>query len=195
MNWAIELTRLYLSKNDIASIFGIIIYTDAHPHIKKLLADNDYWLALDEISGPAWAIFSIKPMQGYFELDKSNRQDMMSFMVKVWREPRENKELLDAFELSSTRDLPLFLVFTQDNDGDILKIKYKIEGENIDETFSSLRRIVKTVTNAINGVSSENIKNPLGVYQAVSLASSNYFTIDRLKKGIKLYSWVKSLVS
>jgi len=30
------------SKNEVVQLFGVILYTDKHPNIKKVLRDEDY---------------------------------------------------------------------------------------------------------------------------------------------------------
>ena len=39
-------------------VFGVVFYDVRHPYVKKVLADRDFWSALDALSGPRWAIFT-----------------------------------------------------------------------------------------------------------------------------------------
>jgi len=48
----------------------VILFTDAHPHVVKVLQDREYWKALNEASGDDWYVFSIKPTNGRYEQRK-----------------------------------------------------------------------------------------------------------------------------
>ncbi len=194
MNWAFEFSKKYKPKAGLADIYGVVLYTDAHPYIKKVLADDDNWKALNEISGDLWAIFSIKPLQGkYGNPSDTFSSEFMEFMVPVWKEPNENKTLLNEFQLESTEDLPLLLVFTQDNDGEILKLTFKIDEDSLENAYNSLRKIIEVITKAIEYVSPEYRKSPSGVFQAVKINTDSFITIEKIKKGIKFYSWIKKI--
>lgn len=87
----------------------VILYTDKHPNIKKILRDDDYWLAPHEITGENFAVFSVRPEKGRYESSKSS-PGVMSMMFRIWKEPRENQKLIDLFEIENTSILPLLLL-------------------------------------------------------------------------------------
>lgn len=111
MNWAMRLAEICRGDKSLVDIFGVILYTDLHANIKKVLRDQDYWSSLDELSGNNWAVFCIKPEAGRLDYADS-RPGQLGLMIPVWKEPEENMSLLEEFEIDSTRDLPLLLVFT-----------------------------------------------------------------------------------
>lgn len=39
---------------NLSRIYGFILYTDCNPYVAKVLRDNDFWKALDSISGNNW---------------------------------------------------------------------------------------------------------------------------------------------
>jgi hypothetical protein len=192
MNWLNELHLEYNSREDLVNIFGVILYTDANPYVKKVLSDENFWKALDIISGLKWVIFSIKPKKGYYSYPESSHV-MMSFMSMhpTYREPKENEAILKEFNISSTKDIPLLLCFTQDKDGEILKSTLKIEDDFVDSAYNSLRKNIKVVTDAVDGILDENRKNSLGVYGAVNAAIDSHKFWERVKKGIIFYEWIK----
>lgn len=196
MNWAREIYTHYREVKDVVDTCGIILYTDAHANIKKVLADNTYWNSLDEISGKKWAILSIKPKAGAYEIPRTNHSsDTFGFMVRVWKEPKENQELLEEFEIESTKELPLLLCFAQYKDGEILKASVKLDDSSIDEAFKSLRRTIRAIAEAVEDIQIENSKNPLGVHGAVSHAIDNYKNWEFMKKGIKFIPWVSKFIT
>ena len=48
---------------NLSRIYGFILYTDCNPYVAKVLRDNDFWKALDSISGNNWPIFAARPLQ------------------------------------------------------------------------------------------------------------------------------------
>src|SRR3989337_2623534 len=104
MNWIFQSTEHLKHQEGLVNAFGVILYTEKHPNIKKVLADNDYWVALDKISGPKWAVFSIRARAGYYSLP-TLPQGTMGMMIPVWKEPCENELVLENFEIESTKEL------------------------------------------------------------------------------------------
>src|SRR5687768_10872438 len=101
-------------KKKRALAFALIIHRTTEPQIKKLLADKDYWDALDEISGRFLTVFYIdstnrrKPRKR-----KSNEDDLsMSFLTSVQlpRAPANTfyEDIKEEF-LSADLDTPYIL--------------------------------------------------------------------------------------
>ncbi|MCL4873565.1 hypothetical protein KJ039_05750 [bacterium] len=187
------LVNRWKDKEGIANIYGVVLYTDAHAHIKKILADSDYWTALDEISGPRWAIFSVRAKAGFYEMP-SPPPGMICMMIRVWKEPHENKLLLKEFEIESTEKLPQLLIFAEGENGEILKETIRLDDSAPEKAYESLKNGIKVVSEAIRNVSPENLKSAEGVYAAVNLSISNYKQWQRIKKGISFVKWIKELL-
>lgn len=192
MSWINDLVEEYRNKENLVDVFGLILFTDEHANIIKVLSDEDYWKSFHEISGSNWAVFSIKPQKGHFGYPNFG-PGQLGLMVPVWKEPAENKKLLREFALESTENLPLFLIFTHAVD-EILQIKMKIDDSSIENAYSSIKGIITTISKAIKNISTENYKNPEGVFAALNFAMDNYKGIKILKKGLNFYSWIKGLL-
>lgn len=193
MNWARELFEIYRSNKDTVNICGVILYTDAHANVKSVLANHFFWTALDELSGPLWAIYAIKPVQGKYELPDC-LPGTLGYMVRIWKEPNENKSLLEEFEIESTERLPVFICFTHDVDGEILKISLNIDESTLDSAYNSLKRYITIVTKSIENIHKENRQNPLGVYSAVYQAVDGHKSWEKIKKGVEFLVWIKKLL-
>ena len=134
--------------NKRQDLLSIILYTDKHPHIKKCLRDDDYWLALDESSGLNWKIFAVKPKQGNYSFPKSI-PNSMQMMVMIWNEPAENKPIIEFLGLNDTKDLPL-IFFYKFKDNEIEdEIYVKIEGDTEQEVYNDLQNIINKVSKSI----------------------------------------------
>lgn len=191
-NWAIQLAENWKKRDDIVHAFGIVLYTDSHPHIKKVIADNDYWSALDEVSGPKWPVFSIKPSQGTKGIPDLP-PGYMGMMVPVWKEPRENKEILDAFGLRSTEDLPKLIVFCLGPNNQVLNHQISLKNGTIEEAYTSIKGAIEAATTAINDIRPENSKNAEGIHAALDLTITSHKQWQLLKRGWDIFKFLKDL--
>jgi hypothetical protein len=194
MTWLESILEKQYGEKEFASIYGFILYTDAHPYVKKVLRDDDFWSALDEISGDYWLIFSIRPEKGTFEYPDFQK-DEVGLMIPIWKEPKENKKVLEEFGLQSTIDLPLFIAFAQDVDGEILKCTLRINDESYESAYDSIKKYVNIITDSIKKISPENRRNPLGTFAAVNYTLTEHEQWKKIKKGIKFVEWIKGWLS
>lgn len=194
MSWIFQFTEHWKHQEGVANAFGVILYTDKHPNIKKILMDNDYWAALDEMSGPKWAVFSIRAKSGHYTIP-SFPAGTMGLMIPVWKEPSENELLLESFEIESTEKLPQLLVFAQGENGEILKHSIRLDDSSPEKAYNTLMTGIKIIAKAIEDISPENLKNPEGVYAAISLSISNHEQWQVIKKGILFCKWMVELLS
>jgi hypothetical protein len=167
MNWAIELSRKYIPRDGQADLFGVIVYTDHHVHIRKLLEDDGYWRALDEWSGPRWAIFATRAAQGQFTHPPSSPGVLATF-VQIWKEPIANKQLLDAFQLSSTEDLPTLVLFIEQADGGVLSRAVKIDDASRERAYESLKGVLAEISSSLDFMHDENRRIKVRAFDVAS---------------------------
>ncbi len=182
----------YKAKDGVAHMFGIILYTDEHPNIKKVLRDDDYWLSFHELTGDRFCVFSIKPEKGAYEMP-SPPPGVMAMMVPIWHEPSENKKLLDLFNIENTKHLPVLLLFTKFKD-EYLKIELKLNDTSIDTAYNSTKEQLQFSCDAINQIKSENLDNPEGLFAALSLHNDHRNSWQVVKKGVDIYAYIKQLL-
>jgi len=183
-NWALNLSRCHTPTSGQANLYGVILYTKAHPYIAKVLADKDFWGALDEISGPQWAIFATKGAQGRRVYPDLGPQTV-GFIVPVYEEPSENKELVKAFGLDNTESLPLLVIFAEDKDGSVVQANVSLQNSNQDDAYKSLRSIFETIAEALRHIDKQNLQAGAKAFHAVSYAVKNYKERQLIKKVIR----------
>lgn len=173
-----------------SSLFGVILYTDAHPNLKKALRDEDYWQALDEVSGPHWTVLSCRAASGRWGTPEFP-PGTMGMMRMVWKEPRENRELLEAFELEDTSVLPALVLFAEDSGGALLHTVLRLNDKSPEAALDSLRGTLAEVSMAIREIPAEELLEPGRVFQAVerALRRANYWR--RLRSGYGLLKEVR----
>ena len=180
------------SNSSIASIFGVLIYTDSHPNIKKVMRDEDYWGAFDEITGEKFAVLSVKPTLGKYRYPPSP-PGVLCQMVGIWKEPKDNLRLIDAFEIGSTEKLPMLLIFTR-IEGEVLKIEIDLKEDNVSSAYNSIRENLEFCSKVISRIKIENLKNPEGLYAAFAMQNDHRMRIKNIKNVLNLYQFVKSLL-
>lgn len=180
------------SKREVVQLFGVILYTDKNPNIKKVLRDDDYWLALHELTGENFAVFSVRPEKGRYEFPKFP-PGVIGMMFKIWKEPRDNQKLLDLFEIESTEKLPLLILFTE-VDGRYLSIQFMIDDTNEADAYNSTKEHLEFACSVISGIKKENYDNPEGIFAALSIHNDQRKAWRIINNGINLYEYIKGLL-
>jgi hypothetical protein len=193
-----KLVERYQSRTNVHNVFGLILFTTEHPHLIKVLRDDDYWNALHAKSGPRWPIFSIRPKEGKVVTRfPESHQGMMTFMVPIreWHEPGQNQKILEALEIENTSELPLMMVFAQGPKGEVLRVVFKITGGSAEECYESVSTAVDVVADAVKNVAEENIKNTYEVFNLMESALNQHILFQRIQQGVSFAEWVKSVFS
>lgn len=180
-----SLTKNYGQLSSVAELYGVLIYTDEHPNIKKVLRDEDYWMSFDELSGDRFCIFSVRPAIGRYEHPKFP-PGTMGFMVPIWNEPSENKELLKLFGLQNTKQLPMLLLFSK-LDGEYLTIELALKDDSVDDARNSISEQIKMARSVLDNIKIENLKNPEGLFAAMSLQVDSDIKWRKLANSIELF--------
>ncbi|UNC48950.1 hypothetical protein [Enterobacter huaxiensis] len=153
-NWLTEIAEKDYESKLFHNAFGVIIYTNANALMRKLIEDEHYWDALHDRSGEKWNIYCLKASKGKDEFPPMPRGSM-GMMVPVWKEPRENKELLELFEINNTKDAH-FVFFHFDEDKSIIFRKTLIEESSVEGMFNEVKKLIDEYTGIVEGVFPEN---------------------------------------
>lgn len=176
----------------IVKVFGAIIYSNSHPHIKKVLKDEDYWLALDDISGTRWAIFAARAIEGRTEIRGGGPPGTFGMMYQVWIEPSENRKLIEYLEIESTKK-PLFVIFTRLKKGSILKSILTLDDTSTEKAYGRLNKIIRDLTSSIERIEKENIEDYESVFNALNMSVTNIRDLDVLKRLFNIYQLLKKI--
>ena len=148
-------------------IYGFILYTRRHANVVNFLQNSNYWGCLDDISGPNWPIFSVRPLaQGRSEIKGGGPSGTIGMMISTWNEPNENRKILDFFELSESKDLPCFVGFIWDDRDELQQFIWPINETSVDSVYASLKRIVTIISEAEEKVA-DNLKCSEYVWEEV----------------------------
>lgn len=145
-----------LCEESVSRIYGFILYTRRHANVVNFLQNPNYWNCLDDISGPNWPIFSVRPlMPGSMQFKGQGPKGTIGMMISTWHEPNANRMLLDFFGLKESSDLPCFIGFIWDDRGQLQQFEWKIDESSVDNVYESLKNVVSLVSDAEASISEE----------------------------------------
>lgn len=128
-------------------LFGILLFTDANPYVKKILRDQDYFLALNKVSGDHLGIFCTMLFEGKM-IFPEHEFGRIGKIIPIWQEPEENEKLLKIFQINESRTLPCLVVFGFYKD-EMYFHKYFIEGDSEESAFNFLKNALELITKVI----------------------------------------------
>ena len=144
-----ELNNQLLEHHEKFSLFGIILFTEVHAHVVKMLKDKEYYAALNEASGDQIAVFATMLFRGTL-VYPSPPPGMLAYMMPIWKEPSENKKVLSWFDVKDSTRLPLFVMFGVDGE-ELYYQKYPLKSESVQELFNSLQETLSAISAQIQG--------------------------------------------
>ena len=186
----LEKIEKFRKDNKFANVYGFILFTSTHSNVVKVLNDDFYWRGFDEIS-KNWIIFSIKPEIGKYEYP-SLPSGFLGMMVPIWKEPKANTKMIELFEIETTKKLPLFVAFIVKNEKQIDKITYQLKDDNLDNARNSIKSIIESITSVVDLILPEYYDTE-NVFRNVKQEIESKITIEKIKKVINLYKWLKEL--
>jgi hypothetical protein len=135
-------------------LFGMLLFTEAHPHIIKALKDADYYSALNEITGKEVALFTTVLFLGGYEYPAAP-PGVLSLVVPIWKEPQKNKTVLPWFNIKDSRELPLLVIFGYEG-RDFYFQKYPIKAESPQDVFNCLQDVLLRISISVQRAKVKN---------------------------------------
>ncbi len=174
--------------------FGILLYTDSNVHIKKLLKDNDYWNALNEVSGDKFIVFSVKPTKGNYQLPTNNKLGNLNLLVPIWNEPKDNKDILEVFEIQSTENLPVFVLFTKFGEY-LLQYPLHINENSVEEAYRDLKELLSKIAKKSEKLNIEYNEHPVQIHDKLAVELKKIHGISIVNDVISFYKKIKNMIS
>jgi hypothetical protein len=171
----------------------MVLHTDSHSNTAHVLNDESFWRGLDERSGQRWPVFAMRAIPGKTVTPNARPGDL-SLMVAVYREPKENKEILDALGLDSS-ERPYLVVCSLLNDEEMLVQSVALSEESLEAAHKALKEGLDAATTAIEDLTPERIKSAQSVYNAVELTFTDLKHKRLIKKAVPLLGLLKKLFS
>jgi hypothetical protein len=110
----------------------------------------------------------------------------------VWKEPSENAQLLDAFDLDSTKDLPALVVFVEDSNGTVHSTSIKIDGTSEDTAYQTLKEALEGVSGTLEMMLDENRTVDTRAYELAAVRLQSIKNWRAMKRAVGVIGWFKS---
>jgi hypothetical protein len=135
----VEICRSHHQENR-ALAFAFILYDFNHPEIIKILRDQDYWNALDDISGKFLTVFS------FHHSDQRSRLDNLTNSQQFIKERF-------GIELPERRPLILFFQVTDNQVSNPVAVE--IRSKTVEQAFIEIRETLLDIVDCLKEVTPE----------------------------------------
>lgn len=146
-------------------ICGFILYRSVDIDVVKVMRDEDCIRAFNDRSGARWPIFAIKPLEpSTHRIRGGGTPGMPSMMIMEEDDPKVNIPVIDFFGLDHTSDVPCFVLFCWDDNGELLVTHYKITTGTPEITRNSILEVINEIAKSEEQIQPKHRKE-MGVYR------------------------------
>ncbi|MCR5867243.1 MAG: hypothetical protein ACK4PH_10800 [Aquincola tertiaricarbonis] len=187
--------RIGAARSDASQVaaFGLILYSRADVHLRKLLDDPDYVAALDAVSGFRWTVFYARvgshagPVAG----GPVQPRRLQESPDRPEQEPSD--ALLEAFGLQP-RDVPCLLVFVPLDDDQAVVRHLRLQADSLEQAFTSLREAIGTITEVFDDIAPAHLQDAEGLVAALDLRLVNDRHRRLAGRMLSLVRWLRSFM-
>ncbi len=176
-----------------ALAFAFLMYDFRTPEIVKMLRDQDYWRALDEISGQRLTVFSfhVREPQDADELEVK----WMS-PVAIGGDPGKKTQLVlrSYFELSERLTLPAMLFFQTSPDSVIDYRLVRIAARRVEDAFNEIREVLEVAAEAVEKRAEKGDAGGEQLWHAMERSIRRRQLCISVSRGVKALKDVKEAV-
>lgn len=182
-----------------AMAFAFIVYKKENPEIIKILEDQDYWNALDAISGKFITVFSIKHKikrklkarssifgQGLSGMGMMPEPMSGSISINSFSGIDDTTEdlLADLFHLNRNFPTPSILFFQVEDEKIIDQFFINIIESKIEETFLELKSYINKTVQSLQFVTQKNRQNSKEVFNLLKTDLKHTSLLNKIGKKI-----------
>ncbi len=109
------------------NIFGIIVYTEEHPFIAKVLRDKDYWASLNART-KNWILYAIRPDENHGHLT--------------------DEYILPQLGIDNSKDLPQLVIIAIGPNKTLMQHSFPIDDNDEVTAYRSIEEQINIVTEA-----------------------------------------------
>jgi hypothetical protein len=146
-----------------ALAFAFIVYDFNNPNLWKVLNDNEYWMALNDISGKYLTVFSLNYKEEQKQQNQSNSHfDGMQYMTSINTSEHlssATNKLIKKYFGNVDITFPSVLFF-QVNENEITdSLIIQLEEETVEQSFLELKEYIGVAVGALRQIKDENRGN------------------------------------
>ena len=178
----IEICNSHREKNK-ALAFAFILYDFENPQISKVLNDEEYWLALNKISGEYLSVFSINYKVDDVGMEKTAFLTSLSYS----NDPSEaTNELINTYFGEEVEAAYPAVLFFQVNEEEVIdSLLIELEEERMEDSFIELKKLITVCVDVLKKINKENSQNYKEIFDLIEIkmkANKNAKIIKRVTK-------------
>ena len=180
--------------NKKALAFAFILYDFENPQLSQVLNNQDYWLALNEMSGEYLTVFSLH----YKKRKKKKKERITPMLLTVpvdWNPSKGTNKLVKKYFGNIEVNYPAILFFQVDNNSVIDSVLIELVEEEIEKAFLELKSYVKSAVDALKRISNENKKNYAEVFDCLERSVESSQTNKKVKRIFKYSGNILGIIS
>ncbi|MBU1417367.1 MAG: hypothetical protein KKI15_02660 [Proteobacteria bacterium] len=185
-----------------ALAFAFIVYDLNNPQISKVLKDQDYWDALNNLSGKYLSVFYFdKPKtrrRNYSPCRNSNMFEYMTSCGTVSTPQTVNEFIRKTFNVQNSLREPFVIFFQTEEDTIIQSFIVELQKEKIESAFLELKKHIENAVESVENVDPQNFGNNETIYSLIENSAQNgqfiRFVKSKLYKPISIITTVGSFI-
>lgn len=177
-----------------ALAFAFLLYDFRIPEIAKMLRDEDYWRALDEISGQRLTVFSFDAR----EPKKSYKREFRRMVpVVAGGDPGMKTQLVlrSYFGLSEQLTLPAVLFFQASRDSINDYRLVRISARRVEDAFNEIRELLEVAAEALEKQVQKGRTEGGQLWDAMDRSIQKRQLKVSVSRGVKVMKDIKEAVS
>lgn len=180
-----------------ALAFAFILYDFENPQIWKVLGDNQYWLALNKISGQYLTVFNFnykekKRRHESFEIDGFQ---MLTNIKTKFQPSIASNRLVEKYFGNVSVNYPAILFFQVDNNSVIDSILIDLKEETIEQAFLELKEYISKAVYALKQITPINQQNSKEIFDCLEREIESAHSLRKIKRVFKNAGNVLGLIS
>jgi len=192
-NQMIEICNNHRNNNKSLA-FSFILYDFENTQLSKILKDQDYWLALNQISGEYLTVFSLH----YNPEAKIKRPNIAPILLTVptdWNPSDGTNKLIKKYFGKIDVNYPAILFFQVNGNSVIDSILIELKEEEIEKAFLELKEYIKVAVDSLKRISIENRQNYREVFDCLEREVESKQANRKIKRIIKNSGNIIGLIS
>lgn len=170
-----------------ALAFGFLFFDERNPHIRKMLNDHDYWLALDSISGKYLSIFYIVQNSYVFGQDLIEAEDVERRGLFQLELEQIRPMLKHYFAVEEKIKLPTVMFFQVRNGMITDYFWVELFEEKIEESFIELKSYISTAIQGLKSIKVENFNNSTEIFNLLKADVEFQILKRKVSKGVQKF--------
>lgn len=173
----------------MAAIYGVIVYTNRHVHVRRMLDDDAYWQGLDEIVGARWVVFSSRTE---WPVARPVLNSDSYPLVPVPQSLSENRMLFEAFGIASQKELPVLAVYAERAPNDVLSTLVPIASQSETAAYESLSHAFEIIGESIEFMWDSNRRRKGRAFDVVESKIRFELQWRTLRRAVSFLQWLRS---